>query len=321
MAADKVRIGILGTAPSGRGPLREALQKYSIDVVVEETLAQFLSDIECQNDVDVLVLDLERANDEDLDVLDALMEHSPVPMVFYDGGGRAGNARWWENFAAKVVGAAAHRPPRPQAPPPTQEPAPAQSDRLIPNQRVWVLGASFGGPEALKRFLSALPERPGLAMIIAQHIGDGFVEVLAAQLNRVTKCRVVPATTGVRIEDGRIFVAPVDARITIDADGYVQLRPHEQRLSYRPSIDGLMEEVARRYGSNAGAIVFSGMGDDGARGCCAIANAGGTVWAQDRASCAIDSMPLHACATGVVARTGTPEELAHALAAYAGQGK
>ncbi|KAB7628134.1 chemotaxis protein CheB, partial [Alkalilimnicola sp. S0819] len=87
-------------------------------------------------------------------------------------------------------------------------------------------------------------------------------------------------------------------------------------LSYAPSIDSVMEEVARRYGANGGAIIFSGMGDDGARGCQAVAGAGGLVWAQDSASCAIDSMPSCARNTGVVAHSAPPEALARDLAAH-----
>jgi chemosensory pili system protein ChpB (putative protein-glutamate methylesterase) len=74
-----------------------------------------------------------------------------------------------------------------------------------------------------------------------------------------------------------------------------------------------MTEVARRFGAKAGTIIFSGMGDDGARGCEAIAESGGVVWAQDIASCVVSSMPDQARKTGKVSYSANPEQLAKQL--------
>jgi chemosensory pili system protein ChpB (putative protein-glutamate methylesterase) len=314
MVHTPVRLGILGTSLLRRPGLRQNLEVQGLAVVVEETLSSFLSDFEHQNELDVLLLDLEQAEDDDLDVLEALLEHSPVPMVFYDGTGKADSRAWWGKFARKIVEAASARPPRAAQPVAAPPPKPPATEVL--RQRVWVLGASFGGPEALKRFLKALPAAPDIAMIIGQHIGEGFVEVLAAQLNRVTSLRVLPAAEGAPLQSGHVYVAPVQQRIAVDAQGCLRMREEPERLTYRPSINALMEEVAARFGPHSGAIVFTGMGDDGARGCRAIVEAGGVVWAQDSASCAIDSMPSCARATGLVSRSGSPELLAQALCAH-----
>jgi len=314
----------------GRMDLRRGLEGCGLNVAVEETLTNFLSDIERQERVDVILVDLEQADDDDLDILEALVEHSPVPLVFHDVGGRADNAAWLRRLAAKLTTAArsAPVPAKPAKPAPasavvpvTVEEAPEPRvpgiSEALRGLRCWVLGASFGGPEALKRFLTAVPEvPPDTAFIIGQHIGDGFVEVLAAQLNRATKFKVAPATDGARLESGTIYVAPVRERVSIDHGGYLHLRPETERRTYMPSIDAIMEEVAMRFGANSGAIIFSGMGDDGTRGCAAIARAGGTIWAQERTSCAIDSMPSCAMATRLVRHSGTPERLAADLVAY-----
>jgi chemosensory pili system protein ChpB (putative protein-glutamate methylesterase) len=55
------------------------------------------------------------------------------------------------------------------------------------------------------------------------------------------------------------------------------------------------------------------MGDDGARGCEAIAESGGVVWAQDIASCVVSSMPDQARKTGKVSYSANPEQLAKQL--------
>ena len=74
-----------------------------------------------------------------------------------------------------------------------------------------------------------------------------------------------------------------------------------------------MAESPKKFGAKAGTIIFSGMGDDGARGCEAIAEHGGVVWAQDIASCVVSSMPDQARKTGKVSFSANPEQLAKRL--------
>lgn len=293
------------------GDLRAALVRCGLQVVAEDTVTQFASGLRWnQAQADAVLLDLDGATDAELDLLDGLLERLALPMIFQDGRARTDDPVWLQRLAGKI---------RAEAAVPAAVSMAAASARLVPEPlRCWALGASFGGPEALKRFLTAISEPPPqTAFVIGQHIGDGFVDVLASQLNRATAFQVASATDGAVLESGRIFVAPVRERLRIDPSGVIRLEPEvTERGFYTPSIDRLMEEVAVRFGERSGAIVFSGMGDDGARGSVAIARAGGIVWAQAAASCTIDSMPNCARATGTVSRSGTPEELAVALARH-----
>jgi chemotaxis response regulator CheB len=175
---------------------------------------------------------------------------------------------------------------------------------------VWVLGASLGGPEVVKHFLAALPGIPPVCMILGQHIGENFTEILASQLNRVTGMKVVPAKSGDRVQNGVVYVAPIEGRLMIDREGVFSIVEETRPRLYKACIDYVMEEVALRYGKNASAIIFSGMGDDGAEGCKIIARVGGEVWAQSAETCIISSMPDSARATGYVSWTGSPEALA-----------
>ncbi len=189
-------------------------------------------------------------------------------------------------------------------------PAAAGGDRA---RRVWVLGASLGGPQAVRAFLHRLPGDLPVAFILAQHIGEGFDRLLASQLDRETALRVGCARAGARLRHGEVLLAPLDQSLRLDRSGAVRLEPRVERGIYSPSIDDVMGEVARCYGALAGAIVFSGMGDDGIEGARAIAAEGGTVWAQDAASAVISSMPDHARRAGVVSLSGPPESLAEQL--------
>ena len=178
---------------------------------------------------------------------------------------------------------------------------------------VWVLGASLGGPQAVRQFLSSIKAELPVVFILAQHIGANHVSLLAEQLDRVTEFTVVPGRTGHKLKHGEVILTPADKQLAITDDGYVALTQAPPATIYSPSIDNVMVEVARCYGAKSGTIVFSGMGDDGARGCEAIADAGGIVWAQDIASCVVSSMPDQARKTGKVSYSANPEQLSQHL--------
>jgi len=178
---------------------------------------------------------------------------------------------------------------------------------------VWVLGASLGGPQAVRQFLAAISPDLPVAFILAQHIGANHINLLAEQLNRVTPFTVLPGRNGHRLHHHEVILTPADKQISFTADGFIALKPSPPAAVYSPSIDLVMTEVAKKFGAKAGTIIFSGMGDDGARGCEAIAENGGIVWAQDIASCVVSSMPDQARKTGKVSYSANPEQLARHL--------
>ena len=182
-----------------------------------------------------------------------------------------------------------------------------------PDLNVWVLGASLGGPQAVRQFLTTISEDLPVAFILAQHIGANHINLLAEQLNRVTAFTVIPGKNGHRLRHGEVILTPADKEISFTDDGYLALKPAQPGAIYSPSIDNVMVVVAKAFGEKAGTIVFSGMGDDGAHGVEAIAEHNGIVWAQDIASCVVSSMPDHARKTGKVSFSATPEKLAEQL--------
>lgn len=180
-------------------------------------------------------------------------------------------------------------------------------------RRVWVLGASIGGPEAVRTFLSQLPAGYPALFLLAQHLGDEFVETMTRQLARSVALTVRTAAHGDRASHGEVFIVPNDKRLLIEANGVVVLQELPEQPAYRPSIDRVLEDVAERFGSGAGAIVFSGMSDDAAEGCKAIAARGGCVYVQAPDSCVVSTMIDGVLEAGVVQFQGTPEELAQKL--------
>jgi len=182
--------------------------------------------------------------------------------------------------------------------------------------KIWVLGASLGGPMAVRDFLSCLPGDLPIAFVLAQHIGASHIELLGEQLDRATTFNVMTAKPGHIIQNQEVVLAPIEEKIVINAAGVVNLEPLSGHSIYTPSIDDVMIDVANKYKPNVGTIIFSGMGNDGEKGCQVISEKGGVVWAQEPDSCVISSMPDCARNTGCVTSSGTPEELAIALVEY-----
>lgn len=183
-------------------------------------------------------------------------------------------------------------------------------------RNVWVIGASIGGPQSVKRFFAAIQTRLPVAFVLAQHIGSNFVSLLAKQLDKVSGMTIMAAKEGHLLKHNEVVIAPTAERITLDKRGYVRLKPLETKSIYTPSIDTVMTDISMRYGVHTSSVMFSGMGSDGVRGSQLIAARGGRVWAQDRESCVISSMPDSTRRAGIVGFNGSPEELAKKLTDY-----
>ncbi len=180
--------------------------------------------------------------------------------------------------------------------------------------RVWVLGASIGGPEAVREFLADIPAKCPALFLLAQHMGAEFMDIMAQQLVRSTSLTVRTPSHGERVGHGDIVIVPTTHRLRVDRAGVITLESQaagEQPNS--PSIDQVLQDVADRFGAKAGAIIFSGMAEDAAEGSRYLAGIGGTVYAQDPETCVISSMVDGVIETGVVSFVGSPKALAGKL--------
>ncbi len=190
------------------------------------------------------------------------------------------------------------------------EAVPATRLSLPDLSRLFVLGASIGGPEAIKAFLARLPASVPAAFIVAQHMGSEFLEMMATQLDAATAMSVRYPKSGERLRHGEVLVAPANEHLTLDAQGCVQLSAAPSGSPYSPSIDQLAHVAADRFGDHATLILFSGMGTDAIEGGRYLSSRGGQVWAQDRASCVIATMIDAARAEGLLRFEGSPVQLA-----------
>jgi two-component system chemotaxis response regulator CheB len=201
---------------------------------------------------------------------------------------------------------------------------PAYAPNSVPSvvARVIVIGASTGGPMALRDVLGRLPADFPAAIFVVQHIPEAFTAVFAAQLQRYTAMTVRVASDGCGLESGRVLVAPGGLHLLLHADARVRLDPGPAVGGHCPSIDVTMRSVVQVCGRRTLGIILTGMGADGVKGLVAIHAAGGETMAQDAASCVIDGMPQQARDTGIIDYIGTPAQIAqHLLTASWAQGR
>jgi len=340
------RVAILATSEKMQQRLSSLLEDAGLNVVAHELPGDgFLAQLENASP-DVLLVDLSEENGSETDIIDTLLDYDALPIFFNDSSpaGGGANALWAKKLARKLSDiATCHAPVAESAGKPDVTEAilsTPQADIEIPviepiagvsttpdvastaekpmgaAVNTWVLGASLGGPQAVRQFLATVEEDLPVAFILAQHIGANHISLLAEQLNRVTPFTVLAGRAGHLIRHHEVILTPADKDIKITEDGYLSLTPAMESAIYSPSIDNVMDAVARHYGNMAGTIVFSGMGDDGARGCEAMARHGGIVWAQDVDSCVISSMPDQARKTNTVTFSANPQALAERLYQY-----
>ena len=170
--------------------------------------------------------------------------------------------------------------------------------------RLVAIGASTGGPAAIRTILADLPRDFSVPILVVQHIARGFTAGLAHWLAGDTALRVKLAELGERAKPGTVYIAPDDRHIgcRLDAAGDIHLVLDNGAPigAFRPSASYLFQSTAESLGAGVLAVILTGMGDDGVAGLRILKARGGCVLAQDEASSVIYGMPREAARAGVV---------------------
>jgi len=166
-----------------------------------------------------------------------------------------------------------------------------------------VIASSTGGPRALSKFFSIMPEDFPLPVAIVQHNSSGFDESFVQWLDTFTKLNVRLAREGETPEAGNVYIAQTDKHLELNANGlgYVfRYNDNEAEQNQKPAADVLFRTAADACGKSLVSVVLTGMGMDGADGTRKVKKMGGITIAQDEASSLIYGMPKAAFETGCV---------------------
>lgn len=176
-----------------------------------------------------------------------------------------------------------------------------------------VIGASTGGPVAVRQVLERLDPDFRAAVLVVQHMPAGFTAAFAAQLNRTSALTVREAADGDLLKPGTVFVAPGGLHLAVTSDRRIRLTTDPEVAGHRPAVDYTMASVVPVFGGRTTGVLLTGMGRDGADGMRRIRAAGGRTFAQDAESCVVNGMPQSARDLGVVEVVAPPDVLGRRL--------
>lgn len=326
-AAAKVRIVVVDDSPGARASLRRMLEQHpALEVVGEASDAPSARALILELEPDVVTLDLAlRAELDGIDLLEQLRGRRPTRIVVVSGHADARRAvaayrlgavavvtkpapgSKVEDFAAALrdavlraaAGAERARDPTPATGLPLRGPA----------RCVLVLGASTGGPAAIRAVLAGL-SAPLPPTLVALHLTAAVAGPFAASLSELGTFSSSVARDGDLLAPGHVLVSP--GGVDVEVCG----RPPALRVAVRPasgvatpSIDRLFCSLAERAGRHVVAAVLTGMGRDGAEGLLALRRAGAGTVAQDAATAVAAGMPRSALEAGGAERTATLQAL------------
>lgn len=188
--------------------------------------------------------------------------------------------------------------------------------------KVLAIGASSGGPNALRYLLPKIPADFGTGIVVVQHMPESFTAIMAKWLDQICQVEVREARDRDVVAPGRVLIAPGNIHIKIKktaVGGMVLLESGKPVGGHMPSVDVFFKSVAAEYGRHATGLIMTGMGTDGAEGIGEIKKAGGLTLAQDRESCAVFGMPRAAIEKGNIDRVVPLSELASYLMSVVGR--
>ena len=194
----------------------------------------------------------------------------------------------------------------------TQNNSPEQPEKFF----VVAIGASAGGLQPLEEFFTNLPNNPGAAFVILQHLSPDFPSLMPELIQRRTSLEVEQIKDGAQLHPNHIYVLPPRHTLTVEKD-YLRLEQHLAERVNDP-INIFFKSLAAQWGEKVIGIVLSGTGNDGTEGLQAISQKGGITLVQSPETAQFTSMPSSAipcdCLDGIL----SPQDLAQAVYSLVG---
>lgn len=181
--------------------------------------------------------------------------------------------------------------------------------------KIFAIGASTGGTQALMTLLSALPPNaPGTLVVL--HMPAHFTPLFAKRLNEHCALRVKEACDGDPVLPGQVLLAPGGSHMILQRSGpnfYVTVEDGPLICRHKPSVEALFNSVAKHAGADAAGVLLTGMGDDGADGLLNMRKSGAHTIAQNEASCVVFGMPKEAIECGAAEKVVPLSQIAQTL--------
>lgn len=332
-----IRVLLVDDSPSVRAVLRRFFAKTS-DVKVVGEAANGLEAVARVRELSphVVVMDLQMPLLDGYEATERIMAEHPTPIIVLSS--RANRNQMaiafeamrrgalevlpkpedtasWQHLAESlpetvraVAAAGSKRRARPRKTAVPKVAAPGAALRYV------AIGASTGGPAAVRDLLEELGPDPPVAILIVQHIALGFELGFADWLNKELPLDVRLARDGETVPAGAVRLAPGGSHLRLEAGGVVHLDfETPPRRGHRPSADELLSSCAEHCPHESAGVLLTGMGADGVEGLLALKRAGGLTLVQDEASSVVYGMPRVALERGAATVALPPRDLARTL--------
>lgn len=288
---------------------------------------------------DVITLDIEMPELDGLSTLRRIMEKAPLPVMMLCNDAEStmeafelgavdfmlkeelvGERTETElhNFHTRLAAASQANFPLPAKTMPEKPAVPIPPAKQLGfSQKVdlAVIGSSTGGPAALQKILTRIPRDFPIPLLVIQHIPPGFTRPLAERFNKLCEVTVKEAEHDEELLPGSVYIAPAGLQTTLqkkEPGKYVIKLKTASPIEtlYKPSVDVALLSAAPLAGNRLLAVILTGMGDDGLRGCRKVKEYGGAVLAEAEETCIVYGMPK------VVFEAGLADEQAPLYSLY-----
>ena len=298
---------------------------------------------------DVVTLDLEMPRMDGIEALRLIMRRAPMPVIVFSTHSKEGAYSTFKALALgaidfvakprdaaaghldaiaveliekiKVAKRASGRKISASVAVEIKPPQKKSSRATLPPSRIVAIGISTGGPNALQYVLSQIPAEFSAAILIVQHMPEGFTEMFAKRLDECCALDVQEARSGDLLLAGRVLICPGNRHMMVrrmPRGDMAILSDGPPVNGHRPSADVLFRSVAQEFALTSVGVLMTGMGDDGAEGLGAIKAAGGMTVAQSEDTCVVSGMPRAAILKGYANKIVPLESLSAFLVAHCG---
>lgn len=289
---------------------------------------------------DVIIMDINMPVMDGVTATRQIMAEGPVPIIIFSSSldakisfeavsagavdiipkpdiDQIGSREFIDGLKAKMVLAMKSRRSAPAGPASASSDTPDPGSRFPPLGAV-VIGASTGGPLAVRQVLKGLPGDFPVGIAVVQHLEESFDQGYADWLNEISPLSVRLAEDGDSLKPGSVLIAPVGRQLAV-RQGCLKLEDTPAVLNQKPAVDVLFSTAADYYRGSLLGILLTGMGRDGADGCRAIRGRGGYTVVQDESTSAIFGMPRAAIEEGGASEVVPLPDIANRILAFLGE--
>ncbi|HPJ33761.1 MAG TPA: CheB methylesterase domain-containing protein [Spirochaetota bacterium] len=180
--------------------------------------------------------------------------------------------------------------------------------------KIVMIGSSTGGLPVIEGILKTL-NRDRYAVLIAQHMPEGYTGMWAERLNIHTDFSVSEGSDSEEVMPGKVYIAPGNRHMVLE-----NKKPYRIRITedppvnrFRPSIDVLFASASAHERSQIIVIILTGMCDDGVNSMLELRGKGFVTIAQDKDTSVVFGMNREAIDRGAAEFVFSPDEMVEYL--------